>query len=109
MAAIKQITSEEEYNTLLQDNEKVIAKFGADWCGPCKVLGNTLANMKEDTLNGAVIAEVDVSDDALINVIDKFNIRGIPALIFIKNGEEVARTTGAITEKEITETIAKLG
>ena len=101
MANINKVSNEEEYNALLQQNEKVIAKFGADWCGPCKVLGNTLAGMKDEALNGAAIVEVDVSDDALVNVIDKYNVRGIPALIYIKNGEEVTRTTGALPEKEI--------
>jgi thioredoxin 1 len=109
MANINKITSEEEYNALLQNNEKVITKLSADWCGPCKVLGTTLANMNEEALEGAVIAEVDVSDDTLVNVIDRYNVRGIPALIYIKNGEEVTRTTGALPEKEIIKTIKALG
>ncbi len=65
--------------------------------------------MNEEALEGAVIAEVDVSDDTLVNVIDRYNVRGIPALIYIKNGEEVTRTTGALPEKEIIKTIKALG
>ena len=64
-----------------------IEKFGASWCGPCKVLDRTL-----EQISGIVKHDVD---EELAN---SKGIRNVPVLIYYNDrDEEVKRTVGAIS------------
>lgn len=68
-----------------------IEKFGASWCGPCKVLDRTL-----EQLTGIEIVKHDVDkEEELANA---RGIRNVPVLIYYnEQDEEVKRTVGAIS------------
>lgn len=67
-----------------------IEKFGAAWCGPCKVLDKTLEEVKEVEI---VKYDVDEHEDLAASK----GIRNIPVLIFYNElGDEVDRAIGAI-------------
>lgn len=68
-----------------------IEKFGASWCGPCKVLDRTL-----EQLTGIEIVKHDVDEEEeLANARD---IRNVPVLIYYnEQDEEVKRTVGAVS------------
>jgi len=68
-----------------------VLKFYADWCGPCKVLSNTLKDKKG-------ITNVNIEKDEELT--RKYNIRNIPALVFLKDDVLVHKLVGAISEHE---------
>ena len=78
-----------------------IIKFEASWCNPCKKLAKTLENSVDSSISSLVeVINVD-SDNPLV---EKYNIRGVPVLLFIDDeGNELARLTGAISAKVITD------
>lgn len=79
-----------------------IEKFGATWCGPCRVLDKTLEEVK-----GVEIVKYDVDEHEDLTA--SKGIRSIPVLIFYNEvGEEVHRTIGSITLADIIIIIAKL-
>ena len=68
-----------------------IEKFGASWCGPCKVLDRTL-----EQISGIEIVKHDV--DAEEEFAISKGIRNVPVLIYYNDrDEEVKRTVGAIS------------
>ena len=103
MATIRNITKAEDYRSFIENNEVAIVKFGAQWCGPCRVLETTLANLDVTKLKGAALAEVNVDEEEMDDITAELNIRGIPVLIYYKNGTEYARSVGAVGESEILE------
>lgn len=67
-----------------------IEKFGANWCGPCKVLDKTL-----EQVSGVEIVKHDV-DEELDLALEK-KVRNVPVLIFYdENNKEVDRLIGAV-------------
>jgi thioredoxin 1 len=77
-----------------------IEKYGAPWCGPCRLLDETL---KEVTEVDVIKYDVDENED----LVAEKKIRNVPVLIFYDGDKEVDRLIGAVSLKTINETIDK--
>ena len=78
-----------------------LVDFYADWCMPCKRLSPVLDSLSQ-TLKGQVtVAKINIDESP--TVAEKFNVRSIPTLIVIKDGEVVNRQTGAGNEQQLLE------
>lgn len=83
--------------------EYKVLKFGAEWCGPCKVLNKNLESFKDCDV---IKYDVDEADEDLL---EKFKIRNIPVTILVNdNEEEIQRWVGVFNVNEITEKINEL-
>lgn len=83
-------------------NYKVL-KFGADWCGPCKVL-----NKKLEKFSDCEVIKYDI-DDVDEELLEKFKIRNIPVTVLVDdNEEEIQRWIGLFNLQEITDKIKEL-
>lgn len=77
-----------------------IEKYGATWCGPCRALDKTLAQITE-----VDIIKYDVDDDEDLAI--QKNIRSVPVLIFYDGDNEVDRLVGAVSLDAINKVIEK--
>lgn len=77
-----------------------IEKYGASWCGPCKLLDRTLQQVKDINI---IKYDVDECED----LANEKGIRGIPVLIFYDGDNEVDRLVGAAPLVRINEIIEK--
>ena len=76
-------------------------KFGATWCGPCKVLDKTL-----EKVTGVYVKKYDV--DQFEDLSEERGVRSIPVLIFWdENNQEVDRLMGAVSLDKINEILEK--
>lgn len=82
-----------------------VVDFYATWCGPCKMLAPILESVEKET-EGVAFFRIDV--DQAPDLARRFGIMSIPILVFLKNGEEVARTVGVQRKPELTAKIAEL-
>lgn len=90
MATIRRIENVEDYNKLVAGT--CVIKVSAAWCHPCHTLSETIKNL--DTK--ITFAELDADDEFSEDITSNLGIRGIPVLIFFKDGQEVGRTVGAV-------------
>jgi len=84
----------EELKSLIGENEKVVVKFGAEWCGPCKMMEKTLASLEEE-LPDVKFAHIDV-EECDQEIVEEYSIMNLPTVILFKNGEVANRETGNI-------------
>ena len=90
--------TDKTYKEIIERNDEVIIKFGAEWCGPCRMIDPIIEDLKESDAFQYQIHSVDVDDNPEIS--RNYAIRNIPTVIFIKNGEVSDKLVGAFTEEQ---------
>jgi thioredoxin 1 len=85
----------------LGSDKPVMIDFWAEWCGPCRMVTPIVEEMANEYGDKAVIAKVNVDENPNISM--KFGIRNIPTIIFLRNGELVDKSVGAVPKNVLTE------
>ena len=72
-----------------------VKRFHAEWCGPCKMLGPIMENVKSK-FNEVTFTDVDV--DTQYDIAQKYFVRKVPTVVIEKDGQEVQRFAGLQSE-----------
>ena len=83
----------QNFETLIADSKPVVVDFGATWCGPCQMVAPIIEELAHEYDGRVVICKCDVDQDS--DLPGRFNVRNIPTILFIKNGEVVSKLVGA--------------
>ena len=75
--------------------------FYADWCGPCKMLGQVL-----ETLEDIDIIKINVDEEE--KLAKKYKIMSIPNMLLVKDGEIVKQMIGFRSKDEIIQEIESI-
>jgi thioredoxin len=90
---------EEEYQALTKSKEIVLVDFYAEWCGPCRKMAPYLTKMELDIKENMAISRIDV--DRNPTLAEQLHIQSLPLLLLYKNGKEVWRHVGYLSENEL--------
>jgi thioredoxin 1 len=77
---------------VLKSTVPVIVDFWAPWCGPCHMIAPSLEQLASEYAGKVLVAKVNTDEDAQYAM--QYGVRGIPTLLFIKDGQEVDRVVG---------------
>ena len=72
----------------------VLVDFWAEWCGPCKQIGPILEEIGEAKKDKLKIFKLNVDENP--QTPQKFGVRGIPTLMFFKDGKLVDTKIGSL-------------
>lgn len=101
---VKDITTQEFDEKVIDSSKPALVDFWAEWCGPCKMLSPVVDNVSEQ------VGDVDfykVNVDEESELAREYGIMSIPTLIVFKDGEIVEQSVGVISEDDIKELVEK--
>jgi thioredoxin 1 len=99
MAEIIEGSAESFDAEVLQAGVPVLLEFWAPWCGHCRAFRPTLEEIAAELGDAAKIVAVDA--EVHRDLVQKFGVRGVPTLIYFREGKELARQVGAQPKEQV--------
>jgi len=104
---IMEVVDKTKFEEVVLKYEKpVVAKFTASWCGACRQMASIYENAADKYKDKVRFVEVDV--DKAEEISKEYEIKGIPAFLYFKDGKETNRIAGAMDAEEFSKTVEKL-
>jgi thioredoxin 1 len=104
---ILEITDQNFQSEIIDSGAPAVLDFYATWCGPCKTIAPIVEELAvEYAEKGLKVGKVDI--DVAGDLAAKYDVRGVPTLMFFKGGEKVDQMVGAQTKNAIVSKIQTL-
>ena len=77
----------------------VLLDLWAPWCGPCRMIAPVIEQLAGELAGRVKVGKLNSDENPMTG--SRFNVRSIPTLLILKNGQEIDRIVGALPKQEI--------
>ena len=75
-----------------------VIDFWAPWCPPCKIMNPIIEELEKELKGKVEFVKYNVDEEQEMS--QKYGVMSIPTYVIEKDGNEVARTTGARSKED---------
>lgn len=101
----KAALSPQGFQDIIKSEDVVLVDFNTPWCSPCKKMAPIVDGIGADFKGQARVLKVDVDKNKALAKAE--NVVGVPVLAIYKNGKEVWRKSGTLTQNELSAILQK--
>jgi thioredoxin 2 len=93
--------TQDTYDAEVTASIPVLVDFWAAWCGPCRMVSPAVEAQARERPGELKVVKLDV--DAAPEISQRYAVQGIPLLVLLRDGREVARQVGAVPPAQLRE------
>ena len=97
--ALETVTEQTFEKEVLRSEVPVLVEFGAEWCGPCKVVLPELLQLAKEYAGRAKVVTVDVDQSPMLA--QALRIQSVPTFYVFKGGQPVEAGQGAMKKAQL--------
>jgi thioredoxin len=96
---VTEISEQRFVPEVLKSEQPVLVEFGAEWCGPCKLVAPELEALAQELEGKLKIFKVDV--DKSPGIAQQLGVQGVPTFVVFHNGRPAAAKSGAMKRVQL--------
>ena len=100
------VTDDSFQEVVLNSDKPVLVDFWASWCGPCLALTPVIDELAEEMSDQIKICKLNVDENQKTAM--QYGIKGIPTILFFKDGKVVEQSVGLVPKEHLKELISKV-
>ncbi len=89
--------------TVIDSGKLSVVDFWAEWCGPCRMITPIIEDVAKEYDGAVNVGKLNVDHNGDVSM--KYQVRSIPTILLIKNGEIVDKHVGTISKAKLVEKI----
>lgn len=94
-----------DFNEIINDSKPTLVDFFATWCGPCKMQGPILEQVKAKLGDKVNIIKIDIDRNPELSA--RYRVQSVPTLMVFKGGEMLWRAAGLHQAAQLEEILGK--
>ncbi|MBI4715910.1 MAG: thioredoxin, partial [Nitrospirae bacterium] len=106
MAGVNAVTKETWDAEVLQAKGVTLVDFWAVWCGPCRMVAPIVEELAKEYEGRLKVLKLNTDENP--EIAGKYQIMGIPTLLFFRDGQPVDKLVGALPKAQFVEKINAL-
>ena len=100
------LVNDSNFDSYLNDQKAIIVDFWAPTCTPCQLIEPGLKKIASDYKTKSKLLKFNVNESPKTS--SKYLVRGLPTILFIKDGNVKTQLTGAVNPVQIEQTLQKV-
>src|SRR5438309_3982157 len=85
-ANVKEFTTDNWEQEVVNSDQPVLVDFWAPWCGPCRALAPTVDRVATQYAGRVKVGKLNIDDNESLAV--KYGVTSIPRLLLFKGGDQ---------------------
>lgn len=97
---ITKVDNFQSFLSELEGEEKVLVKFEAEWCMPCRAMSSVVEEIANQNPDLKVIA-VDIEGEGMEEALRRYGVRSVPTFVHLRSGAAVRSAAGTVSRAEL--------
>ncbi len=97
-----------DFDKIIWRDNLTLIDFFATWCGPCRAMHPVLERFQQQMRGRVELYKVNIDAPEMAGIVQRYQIRSVPTLIFFRRGEILWRSSGLMGYDQLLAVLQRL-